>query len=88
MFLMTHRQEADVMSRYNFFFMLFAFLVAGTTMAAPAAWFQWRSKLEPVLVCSQTSPGDGWQKSAGPYTDARCEKLKAVHELPQQTPLI
>ena len=51
-------------------------LSAVGAFAAPAAWYQWRSKLEPVLVCSQTSPGEGWEKSRGPYLDARCEKLK------------
>ena len=66
----------DVMFRYKICFMLLVFLLAGTTKAAPAAWFQWRSKLEPVFVCSQNSPGDGWQKSTGPYSDAKCEKLR------------
>ncbi len=60
----------------NIYLTSLSLLVAGATIAAPAAWFQWRSKLEPVSVCSQTSPGEGWQKSAGPYADARCEKLK------------
>lgn len=41
--------------------------------AVPAAWYQWRSKLNGDLVCRQTSPGTGWEKAMGPYTDARCE---------------
>jgi hypothetical protein len=53
-------------------------LITGTSVAAPAAWFQWRSKLDAVLVCSQTTPGDGWEKFSGPYLDARCEKLKTA----------
>lgn len=43
-------------------------------MAAPAAWYQWRSKLNGTLACSQTPLGEGWEKASGPYRDARCEK--------------
>jgi len=42
--------------------------------AAPAPWFQWRSKANGNLVCSQTPLGPGWTKFTGPYRDARCEK--------------
>lgn len=55
---------------------LLSLLICEATFAAPAAWFQWRSKLDSVLVCSQTTPGEGWEKFNGPYRDARCEKLK------------
>ena len=48
---------------------------ATTALAGPAPWFQWRSKLNGALACSQTPLGAGWEKSAGPYQDARCEKL-------------
>ena len=41
--------------------------------AAPAPWFQWRSKADGALACSQTPLGEGWEKFAGPYRDARCE---------------
>jgi hypothetical protein len=41
--------------------------------AAPAPWYQWRSKANGNMVCAQTSLGDGWAKFAGPYRDARCE---------------
>lgn len=53
-------------------------LFVGATFAAPAAWFYWRSKLDSVLLCSQTTPGDGWEKFSGPFLDARCERLKTV----------
>ncbi|MCC2972471.1 hypothetical protein [Massilia sp. IC2-476] len=43
--------------------------------AAPAPYYQWRSKLNGALACSQTPLGAGWEKFAGPYRDARCEKL-------------
>jgi hypothetical protein len=42
--------------------------------AAPAPWFQWRSKANGSLACSQTPLGPGWEKFSGPYRDARCEK--------------
>ena len=54
------------------------FLITASTSAGPAAWFNWRSQLDLVLVCSQTSPGEGWEKFSGPFLDARCEKLKIV----------
>jgi hypothetical protein len=55
--------------------LLFALAFAAqVTLAAPAPWFQWRSKLNGSLACSQTPMGPGWEKSAGPYRDARCEK--------------
>jgi hypothetical protein len=47
------------------------------SFAGPALWYRWSSKLEASYLCSQTSPGAGWEKFAGPYLDARCEKLRA-----------
>jgi hypothetical protein len=44
--------------------------------AAPAPWYQWRSKADGAMVCSQTPLGAGWEKFAGPYRDARCELRK------------
>ncbi|CAN5839699.1 hypothetical protein BH11PSE12_BH11PSE12_01310 [soil metagenome] len=55
-----------------------ALLMAGSAVAGPAAWYQWRSKLEPSFLCSQTSPGEGWEKLSGPFSDARCEKRIAI----------
>jgi len=54
---------------------LLAFSLAASALAGPAPWFQWRSKLNGALTCSQTPLGPGWEKTAGPYRDARCEKL-------------
>lgn len=42
--------------------------------AGPAPWFQWRSKLDGALVCSQTPLGHGWEQVSGPYQDSRCQK--------------
>ncbi len=66
------------MQKYKTSLSIFLFLITANTLAAPAAWFKWRSKLDSVLVCSQTTPGDGWEKYNGPYRDARCEKLKTA----------
>lgn len=53
-------------------------LVAASSGAAPAAYWQWTSRLTGELACSQTPLGEGWVKSNGPYRDARCEKLIVV----------
>jgi hypothetical protein len=45
---------------------------ASITIAMPAPWFMWQSKLDGKLVCTQTSPGPGWLKLSGPFVDARC----------------
>ena len=42
--------------------------------AAPAPWYQWRSKATGELACAQTSLGAGWERFAGPYRDGRCAK--------------
>ena len=51
---------------------LLAALAAGA-IAKPAPWYQWRSKADGQLACSQTALGPGWVKFSGPYRDARCE---------------
>jgi hypothetical protein len=42
--------------------------------AAPAPWYQWRSKIDGHLVCAQTPLGPGWEQASGPYRDAHCQK--------------
>jgi len=46
----------------------------GAAVAAPAYWFQWRSKLDGTRVCAQTSPGSGWEKRPQPFIDAHCTR--------------
>jgi len=55
--------------------LLLALFLPASALAGPAPWFQWRSKLNGSMACSQTPLGVGWEKTAGPYRDARCEKL-------------
>lgn len=44
------------------------------SLAGPAPWYQWRSKLDGTLACSQTPLGQGWDRASGPYRDSRCER--------------
>lgn len=53
-------------------------LTLSTALAAPAHYYQWRSKATGQLACSNTPLGEGWAKASGPYRDARCEKLIVV----------
>lgn len=48
-------------------------LAAGRLAAEPAPWYQWRSKIDGQLACSQTPLGPGWEKSSGPYQDSHCQ---------------
>jgi hypothetical protein len=43
-------------------------------LAAPAFWYQWRSKFDGAIVCSQTPLGSGWEVARGPFKDSHCEK--------------
>jgi len=52
--------------------------VLSSSLAAPAPYYQYRSKLTGELACSPTPLGEGWVRSNGPYRDARCEKLIVV----------
>lgn len=49
-------------------------LFCASALAVPAPWYLWRSKLDGRTFCAQAFPGTGWEKAAGPYRDARCEK--------------
>lgn len=51
-----------------------ALFFSSTLSAAPAAWYQWRSKVTSDEICAQTTPGEGWEKWRGPFKDARCSK--------------
>ncbi len=48
-------------------------LLSLSGLAAPAPWYKWKSKLNSEVWCTQTSPGDGWVLSSGPYKDANCK---------------
>lgn len=42
--------------------------------AGTAPWWRWESQVDGRLVCSQWSPGDGWKKFAGPYSNGGCRE--------------
>ena len=52
--------------------------LCGALAAAPAPWFQWRSKIDGQQVCAQTALGHGWDRASGPYQDSHCEKLMVI----------
>jgi len=57
---------------------LLAVLLLGACAAAlarPAWWYWYRSRVDGQRVCAQTPLGPGWERVAGPYRDAHCEKL-------------
>lgn len=56
-------------------YLLFILVTSITSwaIAAPAAWYKWRSKLTGGEVCAQVMHGN-WEKSAGPFKDAQCKK--------------
>ncbi|PTD96567.1 hypothetical protein C8261_09040 [Pseudothauera lacus] len=56
------------------FLLLAALFATSAAVAAPAPWYQWRSKLNGALHCAQTSPGEGWERVRGPFRDVRCER--------------
>ena len=51
--------------------------------AAPAPWHLWRSKYDGKEVCTQASPGPGWEHSRGPFRDARCTRPMAGERSPR-----
>ncbi len=42
--------------------------------AGPAPWYKWHSNSADYDICSQTSPGDGWEIVKGPFQDSHCRK--------------
>ena len=48
-------------------------LLSMSLAARPAPWFLWKSKLDGKTYCAQASPGDGWEKTGGPFSDAHCQ---------------
>ena len=52
-------------------FLLFAAL-PGASIAKPAAWYWWTSRVGDERICSQTSPGSGWYREPRPFRDGHC----------------
>lgn len=47
---------------------------SGISLAGPAAWYRWQNANDPLILCSQTPPGDGWVMVQGPFRDSACRK--------------
>lgn len=64
---------------------------AGAALAAPAAYWRWRSAADGQEFCTQTPPGPGWTQVAGPFRDLQCREpgsvpLRRWAAPPQRTP--
>jgi len=56
-------------------FLLFLPLIASlAAQAAPMPFYLWQSRVDGHLTCSQTSPGEGWTRLSGPFSDAGCRQ--------------
>lgn len=73
-----HRSFSQSLSKISFSLSLLLLMLSFSLalQARPADWYLWQSKLEDKLLCSQTSPGEGWEKFSGPFADSRCEVLR------------
>jgi hypothetical protein len=49
-----------------------ALLFSLSVSAQSAPWYMWKSKVTGKEFCAQTSPGEGWELSSGPYRDSKC----------------
>jgi hypothetical protein len=62
-------------------------LLSSLAYAAPAPYYQWQSKSDDVVICRQTSPGDGWHLLNGqPFRDLNCRQPAARVERPSGVP--
>lgn len=57
-------------------------LCAPQAGAAPAPWYQWRSRIDGRLLCAQTSPGPGWERQAPPFEGPGCQPRRKVLVVP------
>ncbi|MGF7243066.1 hypothetical protein ABIC11_003511 [Pseudomonas oryzihabitans] len=49
-------------------------LVGTHAFAEPAAYWRWRSNTDGQEFCTQTPPGAGWVRVAGPFRDLQCRE--------------
>ena len=52
--------------------------------AAPAPWYYWRSKVDGVRICAQTSPGPGWERDSEAYEGPGCQPRRKVLIVPMR----
>lgn len=61
--------------KVGIFLLATGLLSTTAVLAAPAPWYQWKSKLNGEFWCTQNMPGDGWIRISGPFKDAQCRTL-------------
>jgi len=49
-------------------------LLGTHAFAEPAAYWRWRSNTDGQEFCTQTPPGAGWVRVAGPFRDLQCRE--------------
>lgn len=49
---------------------LLGFYGSNQSVAAPAPWYLWQSKITGGVICAQHSPGEGWLQLAGRFPSA------------------
>lgn len=54
--------------------LLSTLLACLSAFAAPMPFYLWQSRLDGHLICHQTSPGEGWSRLSGPFSDAGCRQ--------------
>ena len=62
---------------------LCALLTSTLSVAAPAHWHWWQSKLDGRLFCSQASPGSGWDKQPRAFRDMHCKRPARAAQHPE-----
>ncbi|HUJ89024.1 MAG TPA: hypothetical protein VLX12_02425 [Syntrophorhabdales bacterium] len=45
-----------------------------------APWWEWKSTTG-AIVCAQASPGKGWVKWTGPYSDLKCSMKEQKYRI-------
>ncbi len=53
-------------------FIFVLFFASTVSLAEPAPWFWWISRLDGSRACSQTSLGEGWVREPVAFRDAMC----------------
>ncbi|WP_256326424.1 hypothetical protein [Pseudomonas oryzihabitans] len=53
-------------------------LLGSQAVAEPAAYWRWRSNTDGQDFCTQTPPGPGWVRIAGPFRDLQCREAGSL----------
>ncbi|EHK68587.1 MULTISPECIES: hypothetical protein [Pseudomonadaceae] len=53
-------------------------MLGSQAVAEPAAYWRWRSNTDGQDFCTQTPPGPGWVRIAGPFRDLQCREAGSL----------